>query len=155
MDENKEDRKRARYVTPLEGIMGLDMGWPAGFPFGGMPGGMVNLVKGGSRLPSIDLVDNGDSFTVKADMPGVDKKNIKLKVTKEAMSISAERNEEKELKGKNYYSRERSSMGYYRELPFPEEVKSDSAKAKYDDGILTIDIKKANPRSAPTDVKID
>jgi len=155
MDENKEDRKRARYVTPLEGLMGFDMGWPTGFQFGGLPAGMMNLVKGSSRMPSIDLVDNGDSFTVKADMPGVDKKNIKLKVTKEAMSISAERNEEREAKSKNYYSRERSSMGYYRELPFPEEVKSDSAKARYEEGILTIEIRKANPRASPTEVKIE
>ena len=41
------------------------------------------------------------------------------------------------------------------ELPFPEEVKSDSAKARYENGILTIEIRKATPKAAPTDVKID
>ncbi|MDE1865380.1 MAG: Hsp20/alpha crystallin family protein [Candidatus Micrarchaeota archaeon] len=153
MEENKDEKKR-RYLSPTERWMDFDMDWPMRFAFGGGFPTVSNLMKA-VRSPTVDLVDNVDSFTVKADMPGVDKKNIKLKVTKDAMSISAERNEEKELKGKNYYSRERSSMGYYRELPFPEEVKSDSAKARYEDGILTIEIKKVSPKAAPTDVKIE
>lgn len=107
-----------------------------------------------NAMPSMDIVDNGDSFTVKADMPGVDKKNIKLKVTRHGILISAEKADDREQRGKNYYYRERSSAGYHREMAFPEDVKSESAKAKYENGILTVEIKKVAPK-APAEIDVN
>ncbi|MCL5423973.1 MAG: Hsp20/alpha crystallin family protein [Candidatus Marsarchaeota archaeon] len=97
----------------------------------------------GFAVPRIDLQDNGDSFRVNAEMPGLEKKDIKLKVTADEVIIKAERYVENEESGKNFYRKERSSSGYYRTLRLPESVVADSSKASYKNGILSIDIKKA------------
>ncbi len=108
-----------------------------------------------SRTPKVDLIDNGDSFTVKADMPGMDKKDIKLKVTRNAISISATSEKEKETHTKNYYSKERSSTGYFRTIPMPEDIRSETAKAAYENGTLRIDVKKARQEESGREVKVD
>ena len=109
-----------------------------------------------ATMPNIDIVDNGGSFSIKADIPGLEKKNIKLTVTENYLVISARKTGEKEAKGKNYYSHERSSVGFYREMALPEGVKSETARAKYENGILIVEVKKINPtRPRGRDVKID
>lgn len=108
----------------------------------------------GFSTPRVDVVDNGDSFTISADMPGIDKKDIKLKITKDTVTISAGKASEKEERGKSYYSRERSSVGYYRSLSLPAEVKSNTAKARYENGTLRIDVKKLNKQSS-NEVKVE
>jgi HSP20 family protein len=108
-----------------------------------------------TRAPKVDLADNGDSFTVTADMPGVEKKDIKLKVMRDSISISASSMREKETKTKNYYSKERSSSGYFRTVPMPEEIRSETAKAKYENGTLRIDVKKAKPSESGMEVQVD
>lgn len=108
----------------------------------------------GFAVPRIDLQDNGDSFKVNAEMPGLEKKDIKLKVTEDEVIIRAERYDEKEESGKNFYRKERSSSGYYRTLRLPEPVVADSSKASYKNGILSIDIKKANDKKS-REIKIE
>jgi HSP20 family protein len=108
----------------------------------------------GFKLPESDIIDNGNSFEVKIDLPGVDKKDIDLKVKNDHIIIKAEKTEEKENKEKKYYSKERTSVGYYNEIPLPEEVKSDSAKAKYENGTLTINVDKSD-RAKENSVKIE
>ena len=115
---------------------------------------LQNFSDRGTLLPNVDMVDNGDSFTVLVDMPGVDKKDIKLKVSEDMLELSAERNEEKEKRGGNYYAKERSSSGYYRTIRFPEQVKADSAKAKMNNGTLSVEVKKVK-ESRGKEVKID
>ena len=115
---------------------------------------LQNFSDRGTLLPNVDMVDNGDSFTVLVDMPGVDKKDIKLKVSEDMLELSAERNEEKEKRGGNYYANERSSSGYYRTIRFPEQVKADSAKAKMNNGTLSVEVKKVK-ESRGREIKID
>ncbi|MGC8710105.1 MAG: Hsp20/alpha crystallin family protein [Candidatus Micrarchaeia archaeon] len=93
-------------------------------------------------FPEIDMIDEGDSIRIKADMPGVDKQDIKLKVTSNAVTISAANKEEKEKKDKNYYYSERSARQYYRSIPIPVEVDSKSAKATFKNGMLEVSLKK-------------
>ena len=108
----------------------------------------------GFSIPRIDLQDNGTSFKVNAEMPGLDKNSIKLKVTEDEIIIKAEKLDEKEESGKNFYKRERTSSGYYRTLRLPEKVIADSSKARYKDGVLSIEIKKAHDRNSK-DIKIE
>ncbi len=80
------------------------------------------------------MADNGDSFTIRADIPDVDKKNIELKITDNIVSISARKDEDNETKRDNFYSRVRTSVGYFRNIAMPEDMKPDTAKAKYENG---------------------
>jgi HSP20 family protein len=110
-----------------------------------LPG--ISQISMAAMLPNVDIVDNGRTFTIKADIPGVEKKNIKLKVAENSLMISAQRREEKETKGKNYYSHEGSSVGFYREMALPGRVRSETARAKYENGILTVEVRKITPTS--------
>ena len=115
---------------------------------------LQNFSDKGMIVPRVDMVDNGDSFKVLVDMPGVDKKDIKLKVSDDILVLSAEKNEEKEHREGSYYAKERSSQGYYRTIRFPEQVKADSARAKMNNGTLSIEVKKVK-ETQEKEIKID
>ena len=98
---------------------------------------------------SCDIVDEGDKYVIKAEMPGVKKDEIKLNVFDNSLEISAQHKEEEEEKKKNYLKKERSEISYYRVLPLPEKVVSDKTQAKLTDGILNITLQKATPTPKP------
>jgi HSP20 family protein len=107
------------------------------------------------RYPSLDLVDNGDSYTVKAELPGITKDELKINVTKGGLDISAEVEEEKEEKGKKYIHRERSYSGFRRYLVFPKEVIPEKVKAEIKNGILTVKVPKKETISKEKPVKVE
>lgn len=94
---------------------------------------------------SCDVIDEGNQFRVKMDVPGVKKNEISLNVTDNSLEVSAEHKEESEEKKKNYLKKERSHVSYYRTLPMSEEVISGGVKAKLTDGVLDITLPKAKP----------
>ena len=94
---------------------------------------------------SCDVIDEGNHFRVKMNVPGVQKKDIKLNVTDNSLEISAEHKEESEEKKKNYLRKERRHVSYYRTLPMSEDVVSGKVKAKLTDGVLDITLPKAKP----------
>lgn len=98
---------------------------------------------------SCDVIDEGDKYTVKVEIPGVKKDEIKLNVSDNSLEISAQHKEEEEEKKKNYIRKERSELSYYRTLPLPEKVIADKAQAKLSDGVLNITIPKATPTPKP------
>jgi len=98
---------------------------------------------------SCDVIDEGNQFRVKMDVPGVKKNEISLNVTDNSLEVSAEHKEASEEKKKNYLRKERSHMSYYRTLPLSEKVVSGKVKAKLTDGVLDITL----PKSKPTKVQ--
>ena len=94
---------------------------------------------------SCDVIDEGNQFRVKMDVPGVKKNEINLNVTDNSLEVSAEHKEESEEKKKNYLRKERSHVSYYRTLPMSEDVVSGKVKAKLTDGVLDITLPKAKP----------
>lgn len=106
-----------------------------------------------NQFPSVDLADEGDKLRIKADLPGIEKNDVKLNVEKNSITISANAKRSEEKKGKNYYYRERSASGYYRSIPLPTEVIASSAKAKFSNGTLEVTLNKKDRSS--TKVKID
>ena len=96
---------------------------------------------------SCDVLDEGDRYVIHAEMPGVEKKDVKLNASDNSIEISAEHKEELEEKKKDYLRKERKAISYYRRLPLPEKVYSSKAQAKLNNGILTVDIPKVTPTS--------
>ena len=94
---------------------------------------------------SCDVIDEGNQFRVKMDVPGVKKNEINLNVTDNSLEVSAEHKEESEEKKKNYLRKERSHVSYYRTLPLSENVVSGQVKAKLTDGVLDITLPKSKP----------
>ena len=108
-----------------------------------MPYKLLNNYFSSYKTPDADIIDNGDSYTIKIDLPGIDKKDIKLKVLGDSIEVKAEKNEEKGERKAGYYSKERALMGYYRNILLPEKIKPKSAKAKMENGTLKIDVEKS------------
>jgi len=94
---------------------------------------------------SCDVLDEGDRYVIHAEMPGVEKKDVKLNASDNSIEISAEHKEESEEKKKDYLRKERKAVSYYRRLPLPEKVDSSKAAAKLNNGVLTVDIPKVTP----------
>ncbi len=90
-----------------------------------------------------DLKDNGSSYILEADLPGFDKKDIKIEMNGDILTISAERHSEheEEDKKKNYIRCERSYGSYTREFDI-SGVEADGITAKYENGVLTLDMPK-------------
>lgn len=101
---------------------------------------------GGSFQPYTDIEELADRFVVKADLPGMQKDQIKVDVTDKVLNISGERKTQKEVQRSGYYKSERSFGSFQRSIPLPEEVLADKVTAKYENGVLEITLPKAEPR---------
>ena len=92
--------------------------------------------------PRVDVTENDEQFTLELDLPGIDKKDVKINYTDEVLSISGERRVEKFDDVKKQYV-ERSFGKFYRRFSFPGHVNTDAMNAKYNDGVLTVTVPKA------------
>ena len=106
------------------------------------------------KTPTVDLIDRDDSLLVRAELPGVDKKDIDISVTSSSVTIKGEtRKEEKEQK-ENYYRREISRGSYARTLSLPVDVDEDKATATMKDGVLELVLPKQE-KARKKSIKVD
>lgn len=105
----------------------------------------------GIREPLIDIVDKDDALEITAELPGVDKKDIKINVLEDSVALKAESKTEIEKKQekKGYYFHERSYSSFSRVIPLPTEVIAEKTKANFKNGILTLIL----PKKYPTEKK--
>ncbi len=99
-----------------------------------------------ARYAPVDLVDNGDSYTITAELPGFNKDQVEVHVNKDGLSIRAECKEEKEEKSKNYLHRERAYSTMQRFIAFPEEVIPAKVEGSMKDGVLELKVPKKEPK---------
>ena len=92
--------------------------------------------------PAVDLYEKDDHFVIKAELPGVDKKDIAIDLKDRVLTLSGERSYENEVKEENYYRRERSYGKFQRAFTLPADVDSDKIKAEFKDGLLQIEVPK-------------
>lgn len=109
------------------------------------------------RQPLVDLADTGREYVLKADLPGVAKEDLDLRVTPDGIELAADTQSEKEESGKDYTYNERSYRSFRRTVSVPEEVLADEAKATLKDGVLEVRLpKKApTPRHEPVKVRVE
>ena len=93
-------------------------------------------------MPALELVDAGDNFVLKAQLPGIDPKDIDVQVTREAISISGERRYENTDEKSGYVRSEFRYGKFHRVLPLPAPIQNDSVQAECKDGILTLTLPK-------------
>jgi HSP20 family protein len=93
-------------------------------------------------VPAIDLVEEGDSYVVRADVPGVSEEDVKVEVQDGVLTISGERSSQTEDKQEGSYRLERTYGSFSRSLRLPEGVDADAIEARYDAGVLELSIPK-------------
>jgi HSP20 family protein len=94
----------------------------------------------GNWRPVVDIYENDDTLVVKAELPGVDKKDIRVDLKDGVLTLSGERSHEKEVKEENYYRKERAWGSFHRSFNVPADIDPDKIKAEFKDGILKVEI---------------
>jgi HSP20 family protein len=105
-------------------------------------------------MPAVDVVETEKAYEVTADLPGMDEKNIEVKVVDGVLTIKGEKQQEKEEKKKDYYLQERSFGLYQRSFELPEGVDTDKIEASFRKGVLTVTLPK-KPEAQNSTKKIE
>ena len=98
--------------------------------------------------PALDIAEDENEFTIKAEVPGCKAEDIDISVHGNILTISGEKKQEKEEKGKGYRHTERSYGSFRRDVNLASEVDSNKVEATYKDGILSIKLPKTEKTKA-------
>jgi HSP20 family protein len=177
MSKDKENKKESKELQKHNGEKALETATPFGFMrrfaedmerlFDDFQGFRVGSLFGReffpftkefehvNWVPKVEVLQHNGELTVRADLPGLKKDDVKVELTDEGLTISGERKEEKEEKREGYYRSERSYGSFYRYIPLPEGVKTDGATAKFRDGVLevTMQASKREPHGRVLEIK--
>jgi HSP20 family protein len=106
--------------------------------------------------PSVEMVEKKDNYLVTAELPGINKEEVKITLKDDILTIQGERKTEHEEKEANYYFCERSYGAFHRSIEMPSAVDEKKIKAEFKDGLLKIILPKteAPPEKTKT-IKID
>ncbi|MDG6243681.1 MAG: Hsp20/alpha crystallin family protein [Methanolobus sp.] len=96
----------------------------------------------GILAPLVDVKDEGSAILVTTDLPEVEKGDVDIDVSDNMLTISAQRSASTEEKEEGYLRRERTYSSFSRTVTLPEAVTSDGAKAKLENGVLTVTLPK-------------
>jgi HSP20 family protein len=113
------------------------------FPMQGrlrMPGTMRSLER--EMEPAVDLVEKADGYRITAELPGIDEKNIEVKLCNGMLMIKGEKQESKEEKDTNYVMSERRYGSFQRGFRLPEGIDPNRIEARFEKGILTVTLPK-------------
>ena len=99
--------------------------------------------------PRLDVAETKNKFEIKAELPGIDEKDLNLSYEDGLLTISGEKKSENEEKDKGYYLKECSYGSFSRSVRLPENIAEDKIEACFKKGVLTIDV----PKKAITPAK--
>ncbi len=102
--------------------------------------------------PRVDIYEKDNKLVIEAEIPGAKKEDIEVKIKDNAVIIKGEVKKEEEKKDENYYRSERFYGKFERVIPLPVEVKTEEAKATFENGILKLEIPKVTQEK---EVKIE
>jgi len=92
----------------------------------------------GMLEPAIESYIEGDKMVVRADLPGVDPRDVEITVTGDVLTIKGSREDKREQKERNFVFKEVSYGSFERSITLPAGVKADDIKASYKDGVLEL-----------------
>jgi HSP20 family protein len=107
----------------------------------------------GEWTPVVDTMEDDKEYTVKAELPGIDKEDVKVSVEGGVLSIAGERKADKEEKSKKYHRIERSYGSFVRSFTLPEGAASDKITAEFKNGVLRVHVPK-NEEVKPKSVEV-
>jgi len=96
----------------------------------------------GQWIPIVDIRETDEALLVQAELPGIDKKDVKIEVKDNVLTLSGERNYEKDVREENVHRIERSYGKFVRSFSLPTNVDTDKVDASMNNGILEIRLPK-------------
>jgi len=100
-----------------------------------------------SLAPAFDISENEKAYTVTAELPGIDEKDLEVTMAGGMLSVKGEKRQESEEKGETYHRIERTYGSFHRSFRIPDSVQEDKVDATYKNGILKLVIPKAKESS--------
>lgn len=116
-------------------------------------GGREELTTG-AFVPPVDIYEDEHSIQLKLEVPGIDEKDLDIKVENNVLTVSGERKLEKEEKEENFHRIERRYGSFYRAFTLPTTVDTENIGAQYNAGILKLELKK-KPEAQPKQIKVN
>jgi HSP20 family protein len=107
-----------------------------------------------SPTPAVDITESNKAFELTADLPGLNEKNIEVKIANGGLTIMGEKKDEKEEKGKDYHLSERHFGSFQRHFRLPETVDVEKIEATFKNGVLHVTLPK-KPEAQKSEKKIE
>jgi HSP20 family protein len=104
--------------------------------------------------PAVDIIENNDNYIMKAEIPGMNKDDVKITLEDNILTIRGEKKNEGEKKEGNYHRIERSYGSFERSFTIQGTIKSNDIDAQYKDGVLTLILPKAE-KAEPKRIEIN
>ncbi|MGH8352513.1 MAG: Hsp20/alpha crystallin family protein [Pseudomonas sp.] len=139
IDRLFEDFDRSLFHLPFgRSVFDVEPFWRREFSWGG--------------VPAVDIVEQDKAFVITAEVPGLDEKNIEIKLSNGCLILTGEKRDEREEKRKDYYLSERHYGSFERSFAIPEGVDPDKIEASYTKGVLTLTLPKRPEARKPEKV---
>lgn len=119
------------------------------------PGAEEDWALGGSWAPAVDIYEQEGNIVLKAEVPGVDPKDVGILVENNVLTLRGERKFDEDVKKESYHRVERSYGTFTRSFTLPNVVDVDKIKAEHKDGVLRVTLPKkeeAKPRQIQINV---
>jgi HSP20 family protein len=107
-----------------------------------------------SFAPAVDVYEDEHNVTLKIEVPGIDEKDIDVRIENNTLTVHGERKIEKEEKEENYRRVERQYGSFTRTFTLPNTVDTDNVSASYDKGVLKISLAK-KAEAKPKQIKVN
>ncbi len=117
-------------------------------------GGRDESLLAGAFVPPVDIYEDEHGIQLKLEVPGVDEKDLDIKVENNTLTVSGERKFEKEEKEENFHRVERRYGSFSRSFTLPNTVSTDDIQANYENGVLKIRLAK-RAEAKPKQIKVN
>ena len=104
-------------------------------------------------VPAVDIYEDEKKVVLKLEVPGIDQKDLDVSVENNTLTVKGERKFESEEKEENFHRIERRYGSFTRSFTLPNTVDTDKVQAKFDSGVLTIEVLK-RPEAQPKQIKV-
>ena len=107
-----------------------------------------------SFTPAVDVYEDSDKVVLKLEVPGIEEKDLDVRVENHTLTVKGERKFEKEEKEENFHRIERRYGSFYRSFTLPNTVDTENVGASYTAGVLKLELKK-KPEAQPKQIKVN
>jgi HSP20 family protein len=121
--------------------------------FLGLPAEVPTIAPGALWAPRVDVSETDKAFMVKADLPGVEPKDVEVSVRDGVLTLKGEKREQREEKQKNFHRTERFVGRFFRSIPLPAGADEEHVEAITTKGVLTVSIPKM-PEAQPKKIAV-
>jgi HSP20 family protein len=105
-------------------------------------------------VPAVDIYEDAQKVTLKLEVPGIDQKDLDIRVENNTLTVKGERKFEKDEKEENFHRIERRYGSFYRAFTLPSTVNTEDVHASYNAGVLKLELAK-KPEAQPKQIKIN